>query len=29
MSYCNVDLKNSEFIEIAPDTHVKQCSIKL
>ena len=27
--YCNVNLKNSEFIEIAPDTHVKQCSIKL
>ena len=27
--YCDIQLKNSEYIEIAPDTHVKQCSIKL
>jgi len=27
--YCNVQLKNSEFIEIAPDTHVTKCSILL
>ncbi len=28
-SYGNVDLKNSEFIEIAPDTHVTKCSVLL
>jgi len=27
--YCNVPLKNSAHIEIAPDTHVIKCSIKL
>lgn len=27
--YCGIELKNREYIEIAPDTHVKQCSIKL
>lgn len=27
--YCDIELKNREYIEIAPDTHVKQCSIKL
>lgn len=27
--YCDIKLKNREFIEIAPDTHIKQCSIKL
>ena len=27
--YCGVKLKNREFIEIAPDTHVIQCSVKL
>ena len=27
--YCNVDLKNSEFIDIAPDTHVTRCSVRL
>lgn len=28
-SYGNVDLKNSEYIEIAPDTHVTKCSVIL
>lgn len=28
-SYCNIKLKNSEFIEIALDTHVSKASIKL
>jgi len=28
-SYGNVPLKNAELIEIAPDTHVTQCSIIL
>ena len=27
--YGKIKLKNSEFIEIAPDTHITQCSIKL
>jgi hypothetical protein len=27
--YCGVKLKNKEYIEIAPDTHVVQCSVKL
>jgi len=27
--YCDIELKNSEYIEIAPDTHVIQASIKL
>lgn len=27
--FVGVELKNSEFIEIAPDTHVVKCSIKL
>lgn len=27
--YCWINLKNREYIEIAPDTHVKQCSIRL
>ena len=27
--YCDIQLKNSEFIEIAPDTHVIQASVKL
>lgn len=27
--YCDVTLKNKEFIEIAPDTHVIKCSILL
>ncbi len=28
-SYGNVDLKNYEYIEIAPDTHVTKCSVLL
>ena len=27
--YCDIELKNSEYIEIAPDTHVIQASIRL
>lgn len=27
--YCEVSLKNKEFIQIAPDTHIIQCSIRL
>lgn len=27
--YGGIELRNSEFIEIAPDTHVTQCSVKL
>ena len=27
--YGKINLKNSEFIEIAPDTHVTKCSVKL
>jgi hypothetical protein len=27
--YCWIELKNKEYIEIAPDTHVKQSSIQL
>ena len=27
--YGNIKLKNKEYIEIAPDTHVIQCSVKL
>lgn len=27
--YCNINLKNRDFIDIAPDTHVIQSSIKL
>jgi hypothetical protein len=29
MLYCTVPLKNAEYIDIAPDTHITQCSIKL
>ncbi|KKQ94440.1 MAG: hypothetical protein UT66_C0017G0003 [candidate division CPR2 bacterium GW2011_GWC1_39_9] len=28
-SYCKANLKNSEFIDIAPDTHITKCSVKL
>jgi len=28
-AYCNVNFKNKEYIEIAPDTHITKCSIKL
>lgn len=28
-TYWNIKLKNSEFIDIAPDTHVTKCSVKL
>lgn len=28
-SYCNITLTNAEYIEIAPDTHVTKCSIRL
>jgi len=27
--YCGVDLKNSQYIDIAPDTHITKCSVKL
>jgi hypothetical protein len=27
--YCDIELKNRQYVEIAPDAHVKQCSIKL
>jgi hypothetical protein len=27
--YCDISLANREFIQIAPDTHVIQCSVKL
>ncbi len=27
--YCGIKLKNREYIEIAPDTHIIQCSIRL
>jgi hypothetical protein len=27
--YCDIVLTNKEYIEIAPDTHVLQCSVKL
>jgi len=27
--YCDISLKNKEFIQIAPDTHIIQCSIRL
>ena len=27
--YCDIELKNSEYIEIAPDTHIIQASVKL
>lgn len=27
--YCGIELKNKQYIEIAPDTHVLQCSVKL
>jgi hypothetical protein len=27
--YCNINLKNAEYIEIAPDTHVTKCSVIL
>lgn len=27
--YCNVEMKNAEYIEIAPDTHITKCSVKL
>ena len=27
--YCNVKFKNSEYIDIAPDTHITKCSVKL
>ncbi len=28
-SYCNVNLENSQFIDIAPDTHIIKCSVLL
>ena len=28
-SYCDADLLNSEFIDIAPDTHITKCSVIL
>jgi len=28
-SYCDVNFSNKEFIEIAPDTHITKCSVKL
>ncbi len=28
-SYCDADLKNSKYIDIAPDTHVTKCSVLL
>ncbi|KKS77166.1 MAG: hypothetical protein UV64_C0001G0002 [Parcubacteria group bacterium GW2011_GWC1_43_11b] len=28
-TYCGVQLKNRDYIEIAPDTHITQCSVKL
>lgn len=28
-AYGKIDLKNKEFIEIAPDTHITKCSVKL
>lgn len=28
-TYCDITLKNSEFIEIAPDTHITKCSVLL
>lgn len=27
--YCDIALKNTDFIEIAPDTHITKCSVKL
>jgi len=27
--YCGVNFKNAEYIEIAPDTHITKCSVKL
>ncbi len=29
MRYCDVPLRNAEFIEIAPDTHITKCSVIL
>ena len=29
MTYGGVNLKNKQYIEVAPDTHVIQCSVKL
>ena len=29
MEYGNIKLKNKDYIEIAPDTHIIQCSVKL
>lgn len=28
-SYCDANLKNSDFIDIAPDTHITKCSVLL
>lgn len=28
-AYCDVSFKNKEYIEIAPDTHITKCSIRL
>lgn len=28
-SYCNANLKNAEYIDIAPDTHITKCSVIL
>lgn len=28
-TYCNADLQNSEYIDIAPDTHITKCSVIL
>ncbi len=27
--YCKINFKNKEYIDIAPDTHITQCSVKL
>jgi len=27
--YCDAKLKNSKYIDIAPDTHIRKCSVKL
>ncbi len=29
MQYCGIALTNAQFIDIAPDTHITQCSVKL
>lgn len=28
-TYCRIELDNREYIDIAPDTHITQCSVKL